>query len=98
MHSVLRDETPDFVLFTGDVLTGNNIDSNATAYWKYLVSPCQQTETPWAHLFGNHDDLSTTNGDRLTLTKFDMSFGNLSHTKVNCQVTAVSHCHNSEMT
>lgn len=82
MHTVLREEKPDFVLFTGDVLTGNNIGGNATAYWKYLVSPCVQTETPWAHVFGNHDDLSQTHGDRLTLAKYDMSYRNLSHTKI----------------
>lgn len=81
MHSVLGAESPDFVLFTGDVLTGNNIDSNATAYWDYVVTPCLMTSTPWAHLFGNHDDLSQTKGDRLTLMRYDMTYS-LSHSSV----------------
>ena len=74
MHSVLTAERPDFVLFTGDTLTGNNIDSNATSYWKYVLSPCLQHNTPWAHVFGNHDDLSKKKGDRLTLMKYDQTF------------------------
>jgi len=79
MHVVLRIERPDFVLFTGDVLTGNNINSNATEYWKYVVSPCVQADTPWTHVFGNHDDLSQSNGSREDLLAFDMQY-NLSHT------------------
>ncbi|KAL5258139.1 hypothetical protein ACHWQZ_G012929 [Mnemiopsis leidyi] len=78
MHSVLTAEKPDFVLFTGDTLTGNNIGSNATEYWKYVLSPCLQHDTPWAHVFGNHDDLSAEHGDRDTLMKYDQTF-NLSH-------------------
>ena len=62
----------------GDTLTGNNIDSNATSYWKYVLTPCLQHNTPWAHVFGNHDDLSQEKGDRVTLMKYDQTF-NLSY-------------------
>ena len=31
-------ETPDLVVFSGDMLTGLNVDSNATAYWDRLVN------------------------------------------------------------
>ena len=43
-----------------------------------MLSPCLQHDTPWAHVFGNHDDLSVEHGDRDTLMKYDQTF-NLSH-------------------
>lgn len=33
-------EKPDLVVYTGDQITGNNIHSNATLYWRQLVQPC----------------------------------------------------------
>ena len=59
-------------ILTGDTLTGNNIDYNATAYWDHAVSPCIDHVIPWAHVLGNHDDLSQHDGDRLTLLTHDM--------------------------
>ena len=43
-----------------------------------MLSPCLQHNTPWAHVFGNHDDLSEKYGDRETLMKYDRTF-NLSY-------------------
>ncbi|XP_063676047.1 uncharacterized protein LOC134812508 [Bolinopsis microptera] len=34
---------------------------------------CLQHNTPWAHVFGNHDDLSKKKGDRLTLMKYNQT-------------------------
>jgi len=61
-------KNPDLVVFTGDLLTGNNIISNATEYWKQAVLPAIEFSVPWAALFGNHDDLASgVNGTRKDL-------------------------------
>ncbi|CAH2054258.1 unnamed protein product [Thlaspi arvense] len=59
MSSVLDAETPDFVVYLGDVVTGNNIAiENASLYWDKAISPTRDRNIPWATLFGNHDDAS----------------------------------------
>eukprot|EP01118_Nematostelium_gracile_P009802 TRINITY_DN3317_c0_g1_i1.p1 TRINITY_DN3317_c0_g1~~TRINITY_DN3317_c0_g1_i1.p1 ORF type:complete len:319 (-),score=75.50 TRINITY_DN3317_c0_g1_i1:120-1076(-) len=75
MNRVLAAEKPDLVVFTGDQITGNNIQSNSTAYWRKAIQPCLDTNTPWASIFGNHDDLAVAKGSRLELMRFDTSFG-----------------------
>ena len=71
---VLAWELPDLVVYSGDQITGENIDSNATAYWGRLLQPCLNTNTPWATVFGNHDDRSASGGSRRDLLSFDTSF------------------------
>ncbi|GMJ13246.1 purple acid phosphatase 16 [Hibiscus trionum] len=57
MSSVLDNETPDFVVYLGDVITANNIPiANASLYWDQAVSPTRSRGIPWASVFGNHDD------------------------------------------
>ncbi|KAL4390169.1 hypothetical protein HN51_011072 [Arachis hypogaea] len=57
MNTVLDDETPDFVIYLGDVITANNIMvANASLYWDQAISPTQNRGIPWASVFGNHDD------------------------------------------
>ncbi|MED6158348.1 hypothetical protein PIB30_031978 [Stylosanthes scabra] len=57
MNTVLDDETPDFVIYLGDVITANNIMvANASLYWDQAISPAQDRGIPWASVFGNHDD------------------------------------------
>ncbi|MED6112593.1 putative inactive purple acid phosphatase 16, variant 2 [Stylosanthes scabra] len=57
MNTVLDDETPDFVIYLGDVITANNIMvANASLYWDQAISPAQSRGIPWASVFGNHDD------------------------------------------
>ncbi|GLT88161.1 hypothetical protein SLE2022_061970 [Rubroshorea leprosula] len=57
MSSVLDAETPDFVVYLGDVITANNIPiENATLYWDQAISPTRSRGIPWASVFGNHDD------------------------------------------
>jgi len=55
-------EQPDFVILTGDLITGNNIVDNATAYWKIIMDVITEFNVPWAITFGNHDDLSSGTG------------------------------------
>ncbi|KAI9120503.1 hypothetical protein K1719_007536 [Acacia pycnantha] len=57
MNQVLHDETPDFVIYLGDVITANNImTKNASLYWDQATSPTRNRGIPWASVFGNHDD------------------------------------------
>ncbi|KAF3442010.1 hypothetical protein FNV43_RR15926 [Rhamnella rubrinervis] len=57
MSSVLDDESPDFVVYLGDVITANNIPiANASLYWDQAISPTRARGIPWASVFGNHDD------------------------------------------
>jgi len=76
MRNILAMEKPDLVVFSGDQLTGNNINKNATSYWKQVVAPCVEGGYRWAIVFGNHDDLSLQLGDRKILMKFDTSYPN----------------------
>lgn len=80
MEHVLLWEQPNLVIYSGDQITGENIDNNATSYWARLLRPCLDTNTPWATVFGNHDDRSSMDGTRKDLLEFDTSF-NLSHSK-----------------
>ncbi|XP_020274624.1 probable inactive purple acid phosphatase 16 [Asparagus officinalis] len=59
MAAVLDKETPDFVIYLGDVITANNLPiPNATMYWDCAISPTRKRGIPWATIFGNHDDAS----------------------------------------
>jgi DNA repair exonuclease SbcCD nuclease subunit len=59
MSAVLDAETPDFVVYLGDVVTANNIAiQNASLFWDKAISPTRDRGIPWATLFGNHDDAS----------------------------------------
>lgn len=57
MSTVLDKETPDFVVYLGDVITANNLPiPNASLYWDRAISPTRNRGIPWATIFGNHDD------------------------------------------
>jgi len=43
----------DLVVYSGDLITGNNIARNHSEYWTQVV---QQVQKPFATVFGNHDD------------------------------------------
>lgn len=47
----------DLVVFSGDQITGNNIDSNGTAYWAEAVGVVAGLGIPFFTIFGNHDDM-----------------------------------------
>lgn len=54
---VLQAESPDFVVMLGDMITGNNVASNASAYWNEFTAPVRTNfSMPWATVLGNHDD------------------------------------------
>ncbi|GAM20786.1 hypothetical protein SAMD00019534_039610 [Acytostelium subglobosum LB1] len=79
MKTILELEKPDFVLFSGDLITGNNIVNNATDYWKEALGVVLEMGIPWAITFGNHDDLATGYNDtRVDLLNYDISLGSYS--------------------
>ncbi|KAK5583076.1 hypothetical protein RB653_004666 [Dictyostelium firmibasis] len=81
MNTILDKEgNVDLILFTGDLITGNNIDGNVSKYWEYAVNVAKTRNIPWAITFGNHDDLSTNdNSTRFDLMSLDIKLG--SHSK-----------------
>ncbi|KAJ3111845.1 hypothetical protein HDU96_005297 [Phlyctochytrium bullatum] len=59
MKSVLEAEKPDFVVFTGDQITGENIIAhNVSRYVQQLLQPVVEKRIDFATIFGNHDHAS----------------------------------------
>lgn len=63
LDSVILQEEPDLIILSGDQLTGNNCKENATAYYQMLGEFLSKYNTPWATIFGNHDDLGFVDPD-----------------------------------
>jgi hypothetical protein len=55
MSQVLDAEQPDLVIFTGDVIGGENARDPASA-WHMAAAPLVDRGLPWCAVFGNHDD------------------------------------------
>uniref|UniRef100_A0A7I4BVI1 Calcineurin-like phosphoesterase domain-containing protein n=1 Tax=Physcomitrium patens TaxID=3218 RepID=A0A7I4BVI1_PHYPA len=54
---LLNRESPDFVVYLGDVITANNLPyHDATVHWREAIGPAVQMDIPFASVFGNHDD------------------------------------------
>jgi hypothetical protein len=61
MSKILGYETPDFVVFTGDFITGDAIFINSTGFIRTLLQPVIQGGYRWASTYGNHDNgIATT--------------------------------------
>ncbi|KAM0754236.1 Metallo-dependent phosphatase [Meredithblackwellia eburnea MCA 4105] len=57
MNHNLDDETPDFVVFNGDQVTGENLlQHNATSYLDLALTPTTSRNIPFATIYGNHDN------------------------------------------
>lgn len=54
MRMVMETERPDLVVFTGDVIEDKHCDDPLQRFHN-AVSVIEETRTPWAHVFGNHD-------------------------------------------
>lgn len=57
IRRILHWEKPDLVILSGDLLTANNIDRNATTFLHLLAAVIEEFSVPHAILFGNHDDM-----------------------------------------
>ena len=58
MRSILAAETPAFVVFSGDQVSGYAIpsDDRRRVLWSQAVEVAAESGVPFATLFGNHDD------------------------------------------
>ncbi|WP_282935768.1 metallophosphoesterase family protein [Paenibacillus sp. RC67] len=54
MQMILETERPDLVVFTGDVIEDKHCDEPLQRFHN-AVSVVENTQTPWALVFGNHD-------------------------------------------
>jgi predicted phosphodiesterase len=61
LDSVILAEEPDLIVLSGDQLTANNVDENATAFYRLLGERLSYYGYPWALIFGNHDDAPLEN-------------------------------------
>ena len=43
-------EDVDLVVYSGDLITGNNVHNNATAYWKELLLPASKRGLAYVNL------------------------------------------------
>jgi Calcineurin-like phosphoesterase len=53
LDRVIRMEKPDLIVLSGDQLTANNVDANATVYYKLLGQHLSYYGVPWAMVCGN---------------------------------------------
>lgn len=80
----------DFLVFSGDQITGNNIVDNASAYLKVILDTPAAAGIPWASALGNHDDAPFEGGPRsgsvttrAELVRFEQTtYPGLSHTQL----------------
>ena len=57
IHSMIQQEQPiDLIVVSGDQITANNINGNATVYYEQLCQLLEYYTIPYAFIFGNHDD------------------------------------------
>lgn len=52
-----KNDAPDLIVLSGDQLTANNVNANATTYYEQLGNHLEQYQIPWVFVFGNHDDM-----------------------------------------
>jgi predicted phosphodiesterase len=61
VEDIIKIEKPDFVVFTGDIMTG----SGPQQAYDRLVPIMKRNKTPWAVVFGNHESESNTSRKEL---------------------------------
>lgn len=65
IKSTMRAEKPDLVVLTGDIVTEHNKYDFVIASWKILTDLLIKFKTPYAVVFGNHDDEGNISRDEL---------------------------------
>lgn len=58
LNTVLKNEDPDFVAFTGDMVTGYNWDKKPGWFkkqWKKFTTRMVDMRIPYGYTLGNHD-------------------------------------------
>ncbi|KAJ6634876.1 putative inactive purple acid phosphatase 16, partial [Pseudolycoriella hygida] len=86
--NILEMEHPDFVIFTGDLLTAEEMYPNATEYFAILVAPLVEKNYRWASTYGNHD--IGENMTRLDLLKAEQKFQQSYTLQMNASLPGVT--------
>ena len=60
IKTIMETEKPDLVILTGDIVTGNGENWPTIASWDTLTNHLIKFQTPYAVIFGNHDDEAQT--------------------------------------
>lgn len=67
MKNVLQEESPDLVIFTGDVIYSEHCTDRQESF-KNAVKAAEEFNIPWAAVFGNHDtEVGTTREELIRL-------------------------------
>ncbi|KAF9446424.1 Metallo-dependent phosphatase [Macrolepiota fuliginosa MF-IS2] len=68
MKRVLKDETPDYVVINGDLITGENtFKENSTTLIDEIVAPLNAVKVPFSSTHGNHDNqVNITHAEEIT--------------------------------
>ncbi|EJT98082.1 Metallo-dependent phosphatase [Dacryopinax primogenitus] len=84
VHSIILDqEKPDYVVFNGDLMTGENVFAfNATGYLDQMYGPTIQRGIPFSSTHGNHDN--SNNITHLEEIEYEIAhYGGLSYTRAD---------------
>ena len=64
MGEILKAESPDLIVLTGDIISGGGCD-DASASLQQVIDIVEKSCIPWTAVFGNHDDEGTANRQEL---------------------------------
>uniref|UniRef100_UPI003216D4DE metallophosphoesterase family protein n=1 Tax=uncultured Draconibacterium sp. TaxID=1573823 RepID=UPI003216D4DE len=70
VETVIKIEKPDFIIFTGDIMT----QRNPQAGYELLIPIIQKYKIPWAVVFGNHESESNTTRKELAAYVQDLPY------------------------
>ena len=71
MRKVMAEERPDLAVVTGDLLSGRGCRDPLWSMRQALL-PLEESGTPWAFVFGNHDDEGTKDRAALMAVALEM--------------------------
>lgn len=72
MDTILSYTHPNFIIFSGDQNTANDIKDNATTYYKKLGDFIESYRIPRGIIFGNHDDAHYQNTTTTSMRRSDL--------------------------
>ncbi|KAJ7162799.1 Metallo-dependent phosphatase-like protein [Mycena crocata] len=80
-ETILDNEKPDYVVFNGDLITGENVFvNNATKYLDKVFAPTASRRIPFSSTHGNHDNSLAIN--HLEEIEYEQThYASLSHTR-----------------
>jgi len=76
MTDILEWEHPDFVVYTGDLMSAENMFPNGSIYVDMLLGPVVEGNYRWASTYGNHDIGNNVTREEILATeqKYNLSY------------------------